>query len=116
MIKPKKADTGDIPEASYTVPKKSASANSTLLSDMESLTTNQPLLGETFLAIDGASQSMVLTVLIIVYCPDGTPRKAATTPSSQPLHYVNTNPQTGAWGLHLTLGDYDGEISYESLI
>jgi hypothetical protein len=94
-----------------TVPQKSAPANSTLLSDMVSLTMEQPTAwrnfsltpGEIFLAIDGASQSMVLVTLIEIYSPDGILIKAANTTSSQPLHYVNTGPQAGLWAIHLTL-------------
>jgi hypothetical protein len=59
--------------------------------------------GEIFLAIDGASQSMVLVTLIEIYSPDGILIKAANTTSSQPLHYVNTGPQAGLWAIHLTL-------------
>jgi hypothetical protein len=92
-------------------PQKSAPTNSTLLSDMVSLTIEQRSawrnfslpLEENFLAIDGASQSMVLVTLIEVYSPDGTLVKAANTTSSQPFHYVNTSPRAGLWSIRLTL-------------
>ncbi|MEM2738456.1 MAG: hypothetical protein QXK93_05675, partial [Candidatus Bathyarchaeia archaeon] len=94
-----------------TVPQKSALANSTLLSDMVSLTIDHPITwrnfslasGENFLAIDGASQSMVLMVLIEVYSPDGYLKVAKNTTASEPLHYVCTNPLAGEWKIRLTL-------------
>jgi len=96
-----------------TLPQKSAPANSSILSEMVDLRVDQPSSwrnftissNEKFLAVDGASQSAVLTVLIEVYSPDGSVSKAMNTTSSQTLHYLEPSPTAGSWGIHMALGD-----------
>ena len=94
-------------------PQKSASFNSSLFQEMVSLTVIQPETwkqfnlneSDVFLAVDGASQSRVLRVLIELYSPTGLLIEAKNTTSSNPFHVLIPSPLTGTWQIRLKLID-----------
>lgn len=94
-----------------TSPQKSSPFNATLFEEMISLTSinieawrtfSMPS-SDVFLAVDGASQSRVLNVLIELYQPDGSLAKASNTTASKPFHILIPSPSSGDWKLHLKM-------------
>jgi hypothetical protein len=96
-----------------TLPQKGAAANASLLSELVSLTVAQPsgwrnfsvAPNEGFLAVDGASQSLTLSVDIELFSPNGSLLVAKNTTAAQLLHYVQKNPAVGEWRIYLSLVD-----------